>query len=304
MKQDNYLNVSMYHIQLFLTLAEVRSFSLASNMLYIAQPTLTRRIDALERTLGLQLFFRDKRPVQLTPAGNYLYSEWKGKVADFQKSIETAHRIENRRQGTLSVAITSAHRRLRAMEDAAVSLSEQVEISTRYTRIDLWKNQMLTGDLDIFLTLLLEKDYLEESFSYEVIDTYPHVACMRKDNPLCTRSSLTFANLKDQKFIVNSPHVFPAYLKTIQKYCMECGFSPQIIRYTEDSNSLIWLIQNNDEIVVCDKQLRDADSPLVTCVPIVGPESGLIAVWQKNSRNPWIRPYLDKLKGFTRNNMN
>ena len=75
MKQSNLLDVSIYHIQMFLVLAKEKSFSRAATLLHVAQPTLTRRIQILEETIGLELFVRNKRPVELTAAGKYLYSE-------------------------------------------------------------------------------------------------------------------------------------------------------------------------------------------------------------------------------------
>lgn len=41
----------------------------------IAQPALSKKIAGLEETLGLKLFERASRPVRLTPAGAYLFSE-------------------------------------------------------------------------------------------------------------------------------------------------------------------------------------------------------------------------------------
>ena len=61
MNQSGYLDISIYHIKLFLILARTRSFSRAAEQLYISQPTLTRRIQTLEELIGMKLFLREKR---------------------------------------------------------------------------------------------------------------------------------------------------------------------------------------------------------------------------------------------------
>jgi LysR family transcriptional regulator, positive regulator for ilvC len=55
--------------QLFQHLANSLNFSKTSKQMYVSSPTLTRVIQRLEAQLGSQLFYRDKRSVRLTPAG-------------------------------------------------------------------------------------------------------------------------------------------------------------------------------------------------------------------------------------------
>lgn len=55
--------------QLFQHLATSLNFSKTSEQMYVSPPTLTRVIQRLEEELGVELFFRDKRSVRLTPAG-------------------------------------------------------------------------------------------------------------------------------------------------------------------------------------------------------------------------------------------
>lgn len=56
--------------QLFQHLASSLNFSKTSEQMYVSAPTLTRVIQRLEQELGVELFFRDKRSVRLTAAGN------------------------------------------------------------------------------------------------------------------------------------------------------------------------------------------------------------------------------------------
>jgi LysR family transcriptional regulator, positive regulator for ilvC len=55
--------------QLFQHLACSLNFSKTSEQMYVSAPTLTRVIQRLEQQLGTELFFRDKRSVRLTAAG-------------------------------------------------------------------------------------------------------------------------------------------------------------------------------------------------------------------------------------------
>lgn len=85
-------------MQLFLALAETRSMSAAAKRLSIRQPTISRRIAALETRLGFKLFLRSATGVSLTSAGERLLmpaakmAEWAGEVdrAAQQRDVRTA----------------------------------------------------------------------------------------------------------------------------------------------------------------------------------------------------------------------
>ncbi len=63
------------HLRYFTTLAKTLSFTQAAESLYVSQSTLSQQIAALERELGLTLFERSHRSVELTDAGRALLTE-------------------------------------------------------------------------------------------------------------------------------------------------------------------------------------------------------------------------------------
>lgn len=57
------------HIESFIYVNRFKNFHKAAKKLYITQPSLTSRIKTLEKDLGVQLFHRDKKSVELTEDG-------------------------------------------------------------------------------------------------------------------------------------------------------------------------------------------------------------------------------------------
>jgi DNA-binding transcriptional LysR family regulator len=65
----------IYELHLFHLVAEHRSFTKAAEVAGITQSVVTRQVQGIEESLGVNLFERTTRSVQLTPAGQMLLAE-------------------------------------------------------------------------------------------------------------------------------------------------------------------------------------------------------------------------------------
>jgi len=64
--------INFLNMKYFITVAEVKSFSIAAKRLYISQQTLSEHIAQIEKEIGTKLFERT-RPLTITPAGEQFY---------------------------------------------------------------------------------------------------------------------------------------------------------------------------------------------------------------------------------------
>jgi len=92
------MDIPWEDVQLFLAVAEAGSLSRAAKALRIGQPTVSRRLAALEYRLGAQLFRRSVDGARLTGAGERLVApakrmaEWAGEVGRVAESPTQAPR--------------------------------------------------------------------------------------------------------------------------------------------------------------------------------------------------------------------
>ncbi len=82
--------MELYLLRAFLAVADARSFSGAARVTHSTQSALSRQIAKLERELGVQLFARYGRHVDLTPTGQLLLPLVEGVVAGTEKVISVA----------------------------------------------------------------------------------------------------------------------------------------------------------------------------------------------------------------------
>jgi DNA-binding transcriptional LysR family regulator len=64
-------DLNIFHIIDFLKLVECGNFSAAADELYITQSALSKHIQSLEKTLGIQLFIRNKKKTELSDGGQF-----------------------------------------------------------------------------------------------------------------------------------------------------------------------------------------------------------------------------------------
>ena len=94
----------------FLASVEQKSFAAAAQSLYIAQPSLSDQVKRLENTLGVVLFTRTNRTLQLTDAGRMLVP-WAEKVLTDVRELSAAVRdVRQLAGGTVAFGtFSSAH---------------------------------------------------------------------------------------------------------------------------------------------------------------------------------------------------
>lgn len=90
------------HLKCFILVAENLSFARAAEALYISQPAVTKQINALEQELGVTLFIRSTRHVELTPAGMSFYKDAKDIVLKAQMAV---HRVQQHNLNSDSIRI-------------------------------------------------------------------------------------------------------------------------------------------------------------------------------------------------------
>jgi DNA-binding transcriptional LysR family regulator len=87
--------MKLVRLRYFVAVAEELNFTRAAAKLHVAQPALSRQIRTLEDELEVELLVRDGRAVKLTPAGQVLFEEGTGIIAQCALAAQRARDAAN-----------------------------------------------------------------------------------------------------------------------------------------------------------------------------------------------------------------
>lgn len=100
------INFELYKI--FYYCADSKSFSNAAQKLYITQSAVSQSIKSLEKQLGVTLFYRKARNIQLTSEGELLFS-YTQQAFNFLKAAEgKLQEIEGLRAGEIKIGVSDS----------------------------------------------------------------------------------------------------------------------------------------------------------------------------------------------------
>ncbi|WP_084539689.1 LysR family transcriptional regulator [Azorhizobium doebereinerae] len=147
-------DVSLRRLQVFLVVCDTLHMAQAAERLGVAQPALSQQIHALERALGVELFHRRKRGIDLTAAGEACRTEAERLLSLHAGAIETVRRIGRGEMGRLTlgyVASAMFEPRFPAQLKRMRNAFPDVELDLREGSISALLAGVEAGDIDVAL---------------------------------------------------------------------------------------------------------------------------------------------------------
>lgn len=231
-------------LKYFSVLAEELHFGKAAKKLHISQPPLSRQIKDLENELGVMLFNRTKRKVQLTVYGKYLKHE--SNILFNQIDVMKNH-LELMKNGAVGQI------KIGYVGDFMHSVFPDIlsELKHNYPKIDTILlesdtesqiSSLRTGLIDIgFVRTPIEvKDIIINPIYKETFSLI-----LSKSHPLSCRKKIPLKELADEPYIGFSPKCPPPLSKSVMSICNRVGFSPKVIHKALQINSIVKLVENN-----------------------------------------------------------
>lgn len=215
------------YIDTFLSLANSKNYTQAADRLYISQSSLTKRIQKLESLMGIQLFKRTTKSVELTHYGK-IYLEYAIQIKKLQKECNKKIR-----------AYSSQSKDLVIGSIPSIGQYQIVDLITDFIKISNTHCKIITkpsGKLEELLRMhQLDFAFIREVKNTQLFHTIHYttdhmVAVLPKHHRLASREHLSIDMLKNENFLLPPLESRPYNLCV--NLCKHAGFKPNII-YTD-----------------------------------------------------------------------
>lgn len=190
------------HLRYFIAVAEELNFTRAAERLHTAQPSLSQQIRTLEAYLGIQLLARNKRRVELTPAGLRFLSEARLALAQTERAVIRARQSEDIEQ-----------LRLGFTQGLIVALLPQLQppIRASFPKMQVTARSMTAADLeqalkdeefDVTFTTAVSKEYditAHRLFGQSLVAVFPSAHPRAADS-----GSISLASLMTEQIVIDA----------------------------------------------------------------------------------------------------
>jgi len=185
--------VDLRHLRAFVVVAEEGNVGRAARRLFITQPALSRQLKHLEEELGVALFVRVPRGVELTDAGHELLRKARVALEAAEDALTIGRPAEPAGRLVVGIALAGHREHWFGLAETFARRHEAVDVELRTALSELLQRQLVASELDV--AILLEPARLP-GLTYELVREEPLSAWAHRDHPLAGRGELTLADLE------------------------------------------------------------------------------------------------------------
>jgi DNA-binding transcriptional LysR family regulator len=291
--------MELRHLRYFTAVAEELHFGRAAARLSMAQPPLSQQIRQLEQQLGVVLFNRTKRRVELTPAGRAFLEQVRAVFAQVERAVRAAQRASRGEIGHLGIGFVP---------------SADLDLLPRVLRV--WRARFPHVEMELHMLLPTEQvealrdGRIQVGFMrlpvddtglvVETIQRERLVAVLPAVHRLARRARIRLIDLAADAMVLFPRAMAPGYYDLLMQACGRAGFVPRVLH--EEAGS----IQTNLALVAAGlgvtlmpasiRSLRRAGvvyRPLVAPVPIVE----MAVAYAREDQSAALLAFLQVLRG-------
>lgn len=210
--------MNLIHLKYAVEVAATGSVNKAAEKLYIGQPNLSRAIRELEASLGVTIFDRSAKGMDITPDGEVFINYAKSILKQVDE-IEEIFKKDIVNKKKFSISVPRASYIADAFARFSNSLNEETDVEILYKETNSMRaiKNILQEDYKLGIIRYAQdydkyyKSMLEEKgFIYEMIAEFTDIVIMNKNHPIAKKDEFVFSDLQDYIEITHADPFVPS----------------------------------------------------------------------------------------------
>lgn len=227
-------------LRYFSTIVQEGQITRAAKKLHMAQPPLSHQLKLLEEELGVALFERNGRKLELTQPGEVLYKHAQNLLKQLEETIEEVRESGDGLRGVLSLG---------SVKSCFSHLPQKIKTYLRkYPLVTL---QLREGDTFVIGELLKNREVEVgitrlpmdlNDFSYIPLSKDPYVAVLPKELKQSAETKIRMADLKELPLLLLHRIQGSGQYELVINECRRHGFEPKVICECPDVSMILSLV--------------------------------------------------------------
>jgi len=285
--------MGLRHLRYFVAVAEELHFGRAAARLFIAQPPLSQQIQQLERELGLTLFQRTSRRVQLTPAGEVFLMGVRQTLAALDAAVQSARRASRGETGWLGIgfAASATYDLLPAVLHDFRAQFPDVHLSL----MELNAAEQSVALRDRSIHVGFARPYAEEAeVAVEAVLREPFLVALPESHPLAAQPALSLPLLAGEPFVSFPERPLPSYAQVVRAVCEGAGFAPRVVQEVREMQTAISLVAAGLGVALLPASVQHLrrDGVVYRPLPNDAPRTELAVISRKEDASPTLQNFL------------
>ena len=287
--------MELRHLRYFIAVAETGSVTeAAERRLHTSQPSLSRQIRELEDQVGVELFRRTPRGVDLTDAGKAFIDHARLALSQVDAAVEAARRAAQPAKQRLALGFLTGQE-MTWLPDAMRILRDElpnidVTVSSDYSP-DL-ADALARGKLDLAF-LRAETGF---DLEYKTVRLEPLVVLMPSDHPLTARERIHAQELVGQPFVgmANKAGVLRA---VVDAYLAREGVELEPTQGVDNPAMVMSLVASTRGLTLIPDYVENLLPWSVVSRPLAGdvPTIELVVGYSRSNTSPALKLFLSRL---------
>lgn len=293
--------MELRHLRYFRAVAEELHFGRAADRLHIAQPPLSQQIRQLERELGVELFIRSTRKVELTPAGDAYLKRVVAILDSVDDAGEQAARVASGVEGQLAIGCVGS-----ATYSVLPELVRMLRHQVPHLEVSVRGEMLAPAQVDALLAGEIHIALLRPPVQHPAIETTMLrrdrlIAVLPAEHRLAGDKPLRVNDLRGEDFIAHAGHGLSMMGGLLTAVCADAGFVPRIRHEVQETSTLVTLVAAGLGVAIVPAPTSALDIAGVRYVPLVPASLGidLVVGTRTDARSPAVDRALAVLLAMT-----
>lgn len=286
--------MELRHLRYFVAVGESLSFTKAAARLRVAQPALSRQVQALEDEIGVDLLKRSPRGVTLTAEGKLFLEEARALLQSADESVEKVRALARGQYGDLHIGYSPSPTveilppALAAFQKAFPRVNVLLHDASQRESIDGLQN----GTLE--LAIMPETTTLQTAgIEFETLRTYPICVALGRTHPFARLKTVPMEKIAAEPLVGFSRRDYPDYYSSIERIFHPLGIKPRIAVECDSASSLITAVETGRGIALAIPVFKIVTGNRLIYRPIAGSKE-VISVGIVRAKNGDVTPAGEK----------